>query len=359
MATFWFRLVRVRNSNLSGNGWQTATRENIPSAPKISPPAEQDEPYMKTERLYAITIYLLNHGRTPASELAEHFEVSLRTIQRDMESLCLSGIPVISVAGAAGGYEIAERFRLDHHFATSDDYSCILTALQGLVSATGGQKARHTLEKIASVSKPEDSCLLLDFSVLREGDTALLQALQSAIAGKRMVRFVYTNNNNETRTHSVEPVAVLYRWYAWYLLAYSRVKGDYRTYKLVRMSGLEITDTPFAKEHEPAALILEKNDGADSRKYLNVLVKCSPAAVSRIKEYLNGTILRENPEEPPKNTTDEADDRSVLMELTVVENEQLWLGTLLSLGDHVEVLAPEKLRRQLLETAENIVSLYG
>ena len=203
---------------------------------------------MKTERLYAITIYLLNHGRTPASELAEHFEVSLRTIQRDMESLCLSGIPVTSVAGAAGGYEIAERFRLDHHFATSDDYSCILTALQGLVSATGGQKARHTLEKIASVSKPEDSCLLLDFSVLREGDTALLQALQSAIAGKRMVRFVYTNNNNETRTHSVEPVAVLYRWYAWYLLAYSRVKGDYRTYKLVRMSGLEITDTPFAKE---------------------------------------------------------------------------------------------------------------
>ena len=63
---------------------------------------------MKLERLYAITVYLLNHGRTSASELAKHFEVSLRTIQRDMDSLCLAGIPVISIAGAAGGYEISE-----------------------------------------------------------------------------------------------------------------------------------------------------------------------------------------------------------------------------------------------------------
>lgn len=104
-----------------------------------------------------------------------------------MDSLCLSGIPVVSVAGAAGGYEIAERFRLDHQFATSDDYSCILTALQGLVSATDGQKAKHAFEKIASMSKTADNGILLDFSVLREGDTSILQALQSAITEKRTV----------------------------------------------------------------------------------------------------------------------------------------------------------------------------
>ncbi len=305
---------------------------------------------MKTERLYAITIYLLNHGRTSAGRLAEHFEVSLRTIQRDIDSLCLAGIPVISVPGASGGYEIAERFRLSDQFATSDDYSCILTALQGLVSATGEQKAKHAFEKIAALSKAADNGILLDFSVLREGDTALLQALQSAIAQKRTVNFTYTNNNNETRSHSVEPIAVLYRWYAWYLLAYSGVSGDYRTYKLVRMSSLEITCIPFTKEHEAAALILEKTDRKDSRKSRNILIKCRPPAVSRIKEYLNGTIVKESPEDSP--------DGSVLMELTVVENEQLWLGTLLSLSDNVEVLNPEALRRQLLASAEKIVSLY-
>ena len=98
---------------------------------------------MKTERLYAITMYLLNHGRTSASELAKHFEVSVRTIQRDVDSLCLAGIPVVSVAGASGGYEISDRFKLDKQVTTLDDQSYILTALKGLVSATNDLNAKH------------------------------------------------------------------------------------------------------------------------------------------------------------------------------------------------------------------------
>ena len=76
-----------------------------------------------------------------------------------------------------------------------------------------------------------------------------MQMLQTAVIEKRTVAFKYTNNNNETRIHSVEPIAVIYRWYAWYLLAYSKTKNDYRTYKLVRMSNLEITDQPFVKKN--------------------------------------------------------------------------------------------------------------
>lgn len=185
---------------------------------------EQRDKQMKIERLYAITVYLLNHGRTSANELAKHFEVSVRTIQRDMDSLCCSGIPIISVAGAAGGYEISPHFRLDKHLVTSNDYSYILTALEGLVSATNDRNAKHTLEKISHIHKQNDRNIILDFSVLREGEQAALQALQTAIVQKRMVDFIYTNNDHETRAHRVEPVAALYRWYAWYLLAYSKVK---------------------------------------------------------------------------------------------------------------------------------------
>lgn len=61
---------------------------------------------MKTDRLLGITVYLLNHKKTSAKKLADHFEVSLRTIQRDIESLCLAGIPVVSTYGADGGYDI-------------------------------------------------------------------------------------------------------------------------------------------------------------------------------------------------------------------------------------------------------------
>lgn len=301
---------------------------------------------MKTERLYAITVYLLNHGRTSAGELAEQFEVSLRTIQRDMDSLCLAGIPIVSSAGPGGGYEISDRFRLDRQFATPEDYSCILTALRGLVTATADRKASRALEKIASVSSNDEGGILLDFSVLREGDEALLQALQSAVLKKRVVRFTYTNNRNETRLHSVEPVAVVYRWYAWYLLAWSGARQDYCTYKLVRMQGLEITEEAFAREHEPAQAILERADRKDTRVYRKVLVRCTEAARPRVAEYLKGRVLEELP------------GGASLMELTVVEEEHFWFGSLLAMGDGVRVIEPEDIRRRLLDAAEKIISLY-
>lgn len=301
---------------------------------------------MKIERLYAITVYLLNHGRTSASELAKYFEVSLRTIQRDIDSLCLAGIPIISTAGAAGGYEISDRFKIDQEFATSDDYSYILTALRGLISATNNQKAKHALEKIVHVSNPNDNGIILDFSVLREGDQITLQMLQTAVIEKRTVAFKYTNNNNETRIHSVEPIAVIYRWYAWYLLAYSKAKNDYRTYKLVRMSNLEITDQPFVKKHESADIILKNTDKTDSRQYIDVLIKYKEMSKSRVIEYLKGTII------------EEFSNGDTIMKLTVVENEHFWIGTLLSLSDNVEVIAPEGVRKRLLESAKKIISLY-
>lgn len=301
---------------------------------------------MKIERLYAITLYLLNHGRTSASELAKYFEVSVRTIQRDIDSLCLAGIPVVAITGAAGGYEISERFQLDKQFATSDDYSYILTALQGLVSATNDLKAKQVLDKISSVTKANDNGIILDFSVLHEGDENKLQMLQSAVINKRVVSFTYTNNDNETRTHSVEPIAVIYRWFAWYLFAYSRIKDGYRSYKLVRMNDLKVTDEVFMKEHESAETILRKTDKEDSRKYTEITVKCQDSARSRVTEYLKGTV------------TEELSNGNVMMKFTVVENEQLWIGTLLSLGDSVEVVEPKEIRERLLEAAGQIVSLY-
>lgn len=301
---------------------------------------------MKVDRLYAITLYLLNHGRTSASELADYFEVSLRTIQRDIDSLCLAGIPVISAAGKTGGYEISDSFKLNNEFATLDDYSYIMTALEGLVSASKDPKAKHTLDKIARVSKPNENGIILDFSVLREGDEATMKLLQTAVIKKHTVNFTYTNNNNETRTHSVEPIAVIYRWYSWYLLAYSKVKKDYRTYKLIRMSDLEITDIPFTKEHESANTILKRTDHTDSRQYTEILLRCKECAKSRVMEYLNGAV------------SNKLSNGDVIIKATVVENEQLWIGMLLSLGDNVEVIAPEKIRIRLLEVAEKIISQY-
>lgn len=262
---------------------------------------------MKTERLYAITIYLLNHGRTSAKVLAKHFEVSVRTIQRDMDSLCLAGIPIISVSGASGGYEISRQFGLEKNFATPNDYSYILTALKGLVSATNDQKVKDIVEKITHVSKQNDTNIILDFSVLREGEQATLQLLQTAIAKR---------------------------------------KQDYRTYKLIRMCNLKITKVPFIKDHDDADTILKRADQIDSRQYIDIYVKCKKRVQPRVLEYLNGSVIQNLPE------------GDALMKLTVVKNEQLWFGTLLSFGDDVKVISPNEIRVKLVAAASKIVSLY-
>ena len=96
---------------------------------------------MKTDRLMAITLYLMNHETVSASVLASCFEVSKRTIQRDMETLSRAGVPITSLYGADGGYGIMEEFRLGKQFAGAEDYRNIVTALRGLVSAYDSKAA--------------------------------------------------------------------------------------------------------------------------------------------------------------------------------------------------------------------------
>lgn len=301
---------------------------------------------MKAERLYAITVYLMNHGRTSAKELAKHFEVSARTIQRDMDSLCLAGIPVIAIAGINGGYELAQSFTLKNQIVSKKDYSYILTALQGLSSATNNPEIFRISEKIVSHINENDVGMILDFSVLQEGNSRFLSRLQLAIKDKKAVRFTYTNSQNETRIHKVEPIAVIYRWYAWYLLAYCVFQGDYRTYKLLRMEDLEITKEDFSKEHGSPSAILARHDQTNTVAHTKILVKCSPGLIAKAYEYLNGRVIKD------------LEHGMAIMELSVVESEQLWLGTLLSFGDNIEVLSPEHIRQKLINCSEKIISLY-
>jgi predicted DNA-binding transcriptional regulator YafY len=300
----------------------------------------------KVDRLYAITTYLMNHGKTPARELSQKFEVSVRTIQRDIDSLCQAGIPIVAETGANGGYYLEEDFRMDAHTVSNEDYSFILTSLKGFYSAMKSPRIISTLEKVASLTKNPDNKIILDFSVLREGDNQLLQILQDAIHTKCPVRFEYTNADNITRIHNVEPIAVVYRWYSWYLLAYSVVKNDYRTYKLIRMRKAKIVDAAFTLEHRKAEEILHDIDKQMPRKLTEITVYVKSEARAKAVEYLNGTITREY------------DNNDCDMVLNVIENEHLWFGMLLSLGDGIEVKAPEHIRNRVLESAKKMVALY-
>lgn len=299
---------------------------------------------MKIDRLLGLVVYLLNHGRTSAQKLAEEFEVSPRTIVRDLEALDRAGIPIQSFYGADGGYQIMDTYVLNRQAATKRDYDWIVTALQGLVSAYADKSLERTLAKIRCLGEAESRTVSVDLSVAREdgGVNAQLALLEGAIVRKHAVRFSYTNGRGEEKEIQAEPVRLQYRWYNWYLIGYSEKHQDYRMFKLVRMEHLQETEIANSKDHALSEIRMKEDDS--DRIQVRLYARASVRAGCR--EYLNGQITREY------------ENGDFEFCFSVPEHETFWFGALLSFGSQVRVLEPERLRERILRTCGEIRAEY-
>lgn len=303
---------------------------------------------MKTDRLMAITLYLMNRETVSASALAARFEVSKRTIQRDMEALSKAGIPIVSTYGADGGYGVMDGFRLTKQIAGTDDYRNIITALRGLRTAYGGKEVDETLNK-ALLSMPHDTQrVFVDFSAASEDPSVerYLRAMNGAIAGRSLLKILYTNATGKSSSRVVEPLALSLRWYAWYLFAYCREKRDYRLFKLQRITGCEAVPGSFSKKHRDIEARMEESAKADSREQYHVRLRCTKAALQQVQEYLRGKVVK---------VYDGGDTELLLPEKPF---ERMWFSLLLGFGNEVEVLEPVSLRQMLQDKAKEICDLY-
>ncbi len=303
---------------------------------------------MKIDRLLGITIYLLNHKKTNAQELAEHFEVSVRTILRDIDSLCMAGIPVISTYGADGGYEMHNTFRMERQVAGEIDYSYIVTALKGFATAYESKELTSTLEKIQTVSKGVSANMVLDFGVLSEKKNInrKLSILEQAIKEKYTVTLTYTNADNVQKNLEVESVAAMYKWYSWYLLCYFPKYKNYGTLKLERMDNIEITNQHNSIEHDIAFAKEQWEKQESSREYIQVKLLGKSDIKVKCLEYLKGEILSEE------------ENGDFILTFSVPHNEVFWYGALLSFGNKIKVLEPQELRDKICRTCEEILDEY-
>ncbi|MCL2775699.1 MAG: YafY family transcriptional regulator [Oscillospiraceae bacterium] len=305
---------------------------------------------MKTDRLLSIVIYLLNHDKTSAAKLAEKFEVSKRTIIRDIEQISLSGIPIKSLPGANGGYSIMEGYKIDGQLISAEDQTSIITALKGFLSAYGNKRYNEVLEKISLIlPKQQTQNIFLDFGASGENDEtqAKLKILEKAINDKKAVNISYVNAYGGSTSRLVEPVVLNYRWYAWYLLAFCTIKQDYRVFKLVRISEIETTETAFSEDHGSPADLLEQAFQGDGRKSLEITMLCKAEVKIQVCEYLSGTI------------TETYENGDFIMRMNVIEDERMWFALLLSFGDKITVLEPEEVKIRLTNTAKKILLVYN
>jgi predicted DNA-binding transcriptional regulator YafY len=295
-------------------------------------------------------MYLLNRNVVSAKELAERFEVSVRTIVRDVDALSVAGIPISSSTGASGGYEILDTFRLNKQITTMEDYLFIITALKGMCSAYDNKKINTTLEKLLTVGhyKDEEQRVFIDFGVVREGENIpeFVREIEEAIHNKSIVEFDYTDSTEQKSHRTVEPLALNYRWYAWYLLAYCTCKNDYRLFKLNRLTDLIVTNHPINYEHGNVPELLEKQWSNDTRRYIPMKLLCKAEARVPIMEYMKGKIVEER------------ENGDFVMVTHRIENDRMWFSLLLGFGDSVEVLEPQEIIDMLIEKTLQIQNLY-
>ena len=299
---------------------------------------------MKIDRLIGIVVYLLNHGRTSAQKLAEEFEVSSRTITRDLESLDQAGIPIQSFCGVDGGYQIMDSFVLDRQVASSREYDWIVAALKGMASAYAGKSLKQALEKVQSMSHTEEAIFSMDLGVASEDDKikGQLMLLEKAIEEKCVVRFSYTNSHGEIKEIQVEPVCLQYKWYNWYLIAYYEKYQDYCMFKLVRMDKLQATDMKFMNGHKLSDIKLK--DSTDRIVHIRLYGKA--AIKAKCREYLNGRI------------TQEFENGDFEFSFSVPEHETFWYGVILSFGNKARIIEPQEIKERILKTCKEIQTEY-
>ena len=308
---------------------------------------------MKIDRMLTIIVMLLNRERISAKELAGKFEISVRTVYRDIDAINMAGIPIISYPGNNGGFGIMENYKLDHQLLTLNNLSAMLSALNSINSTLEDIELESSIEKLRNLipkNKTEHVNLHMEQIIINmlpwnESSTQKerVKMIQHSIAQSRLIAITYRNYAGETRSRRVEPMTLIFKGYTWYLFAYCHLKRDFRIFRISRISELQIEEKGFTRR-EKSYHDLEKA-ARKPAALTRMTLKFSPQVRTRVEDFFD----RENIE--ILETGD--------LLVTVDSPEEEWtFSMILSFGEHVEVLAPDRVRRTVASRVQSMLAKY-
>ena len=300
---------------------------------------------MKIDRLIGILSILLQKEMTTAPELADHFEVSRRTINRDIEALCKAGIPIQTSQGAGGGISIMNGYRMDRTILTSRDMQMILAGLRSLDSVSGSRYYGQLMEKIQAGSSEfvngRDSILIDLSSWYRDTLPPKIGLIQDAIELRRRIRFDYYSPGGDTK-REIEPYYLIFKWSSWYAYGFCLLREDFRLFKLNRMDSI-VHGEVFDRRSEIPLPELSNE-------------KVFPAK-GRVKAVFDPSMKWQLVEEYGVGSFEEQPDGSLLFEHEYSDDEGL-ISWMLSCRDKVTVIEPESVRDKLYEIACDMAEKY-
>lgn len=208
---------------------------------------------MKIDRLIGILSLLLQKEKVTAKELSEKFEVSVRTILRDIESINMAGIPVASSKGKGGGFYIMEGYKVDKTLLSSEDMQLIFAGLKGLDSVSEGRRYKQLMDKLKSgeAGTAVNDSIIIDLAYWDKSVVAeKLDMIKSAVNKALRIAFTYHSPTGESR-RQIEPYRLIFQWAGWYVWGYCLQRRDWRMFKLTRITGLEVLNEKCGQKEIP------------------------------------------------------------------------------------------------------------
>ena len=300
---------------------------------------------MKLDRMIGILAILLQQEKVTAPYMAELFEVSRRTINRDIEALCMAGIPITTKPGKNGGISIMEGYKIDRTLLSKADMQAILAGLRSLDSVSGTNRYGQLMEKLSAGASKKllagDSHILIDLSSWYKASlTPKIEQIHEAILSQETISFTYYAPGGKTE-RTIEPYDLVFQWASWYVWGWCYSRRDFRLFKLNRMENLE-TGERFEKRQAPFP------DLSQERVFPNVWqvkARIHPDYQWRlVEEFGPGSFERE-------------EEGSLLFSFGFTDKTSI-IGWIASFGEGAELLEPSELRREIAEFAEGIRNNY-
>lgn len=308
---------------------------------------------MKIDRLIAIIMILLEREKVTAKSLAEMFEVSMRTIYRDLDVINQAGIPVFATSGPGGGVEIMKEFKVEKRIFSANDINALLMGLSSIKNNLPGEQTMAALAKVKGMIPIEHhkeweyraNQMKIDaLPWFNAGNLfSTVEMIQEALNQQRILTFQYRDIRDKKSSREVEPYRLLWKGEAWYLQGYCLSRRDFRTFKLLRMSDLLISDQRFEIRDFP----MERLDEMQARENSLTRVKL------RIQEGVRDLVITRFGEDCL--TPDGPDHYIAELHMPV---DDLACGYLLSMGTRCVCLEPEEMREKMRQLSSEICGFY-
>ncbi len=296
----------------------------------------------KFDRVISILILLQTKKVIKATDIAEKFDVSLRTVYRDIRTLENAGIPIIGEPGV--GYSLMDGYRLPPVMFNEEEALSLLTAEKFIAKISDEQTGQHyvsAMEKIRAVLRgPEkDSLAVLDESIVvstmsKMEDKNFLTDIFKSISGRRVLFMKYKTEMDAHSERDIEPVGCYYHYNNWYLVAFCRVRKDYRTFKINRIQSLCVRAETFQNDHPSVNEYLERQAQEQKAELVIVRFKKTVVKFAENDRYALGYVKSE----------EDGDD--VIMTFMTASSEFL-CSWIMAFSDQAMVISPPSMKEMM------------